>query len=71
MTPGRMATKAAWWLRANLPSSLSITDVTTQYAVLGLIGPKGRGILQQLTLSPLDQGSFPDDSAKVVSSCQH
>ena len=65
MTPGKMATKAAGWLRDHLPSSVSITDITTQYAVIGLMGPQSRDILQQLTLTAVNENSFPADSAKV------
>lgn len=66
MTPGRMVVKAEQWLREHLPSSLSIVDITTQYSVMAVVGPNGRQLLQQLTLSSLDQNSFPDNSAKVV-----
>ena len=65
MTPGRMVVKAEQWLRKHLPSSLSVIDITTQYSVMAVVGPKGRDILQQLTLTSLDQNSFPDNSAKV------
>ncbi len=44
------------WIRANAPEDGSVTveDVTSQYACFGLWGPKAREILQPLTPTPLD-----------------
>jgi 4-methylaminobutanoate oxidase (formaldehyde-forming) len=44
------------WLRAHAPDdgSVSVEDVTSQYACLGLWGPAARAILQPLTTTPLD-----------------
>jgi glycine cleavage system aminomethyltransferase T/glycine/D-amino acid oxidase-like deaminating enzyme len=44
------------WIRANAPEdgSVTVADVTSQYACFGLWGPKAREILQPLTPTPLD-----------------
>jgi 4-methylaminobutanoate oxidase (formaldehyde-forming) len=46
------------WLRAHAPDdgSVSVEDVTSQHACLGLWGPAARAILQPLTTTPLDFG---------------
>ena len=44
------------WIRAHAPEdgSVTVADVTSQYACFGLWGPKAREILQPLTPTPLD-----------------
>ena len=44
------------WLRSHAPDdgSLTVSDVTSQYACFGLWGPRAREILQPLTPTPLD-----------------
>src|SRR5919197_686092 len=46
----------AAWIRSNAPDdgSVSVEDVTSKYACLGLWGPRAREILQPLTTTPLD-----------------
>jgi 4-methylaminobutanoate oxidase (formaldehyde-forming) len=49
------------WLRQHAPDdgSVQITDVTSQYACLGVWGPAARAILQPLTRADLASESFP------------
>jgi len=44
------------WIREHMPDdgSVSVDDVTSSYACLGLWGPNAREILQPLTTTPLD-----------------
>ena len=44
------------WIRSHAPEdgSVTVADVTSQYACFGLWGPKAREILQPLTPTPLD-----------------
>jgi glycine cleavage system T protein len=42
------------WIRQHAPEDVAVEDVTSQYACLGLWGPKAREILQPLTMTPLD-----------------
>jgi glycine cleavage system aminomethyltransferase T/glycine/D-amino acid oxidase-like deaminating enzyme len=46
----------AAWIRSHAPDdgSVSVEDVTSKYACLGLWGPRAREILQPLTTAPLD-----------------
>ena len=53
------------WIRQHAPDdgSVSVRDVTSAYACLGIWGPGSRGILAQLTPDPLD---FPYMSAREL-----
>jgi 4-methylaminobutanoate oxidase (formaldehyde-forming) len=42
------------WIREHAPEDVAVDDVTSQYACLGLWGPRAREILQPLTTAPLD-----------------
>jgi glycine cleavage system aminomethyltransferase T/glycine/D-amino acid oxidase-like deaminating enzyme len=56
------------WLRQHVPddSSVHVTDVTSQYACLGLWGPEAREILQPLTTADLGNESFPYMTAREL-----
>ncbi len=49
------------WLRGRIPSDAHawLTDVTSAYAVLGVMGPASRDLLSSLTPSDLSNGAFP------------
>jgi 4-methylaminobutanoate oxidase (formaldehyde-forming) len=49
------------WIRQHAPEdgSVSVEDVTSRYACLGLWGPAAREILQPLTLADLSNEAFP------------
>jgi 4-methylaminobutanoate oxidase (formaldehyde-forming) len=42
------------WIRRHAPEGVTVDDVTSSYACLGLWGPRAREILQPLTTAPLD-----------------
>jgi 4-methylaminobutanoate oxidase (formaldehyde-forming) len=42
------------WIREHAPEDVAVDDVTSQYACLGLWGPRAGEILQPLTTAPLD-----------------
>jgi len=44
----------------------TITDVTSAYAVLGVMGPRSRELLSRLTLSNLDNNSFPFGTSQNI-----
>jgi 4-methylaminobutanoate oxidase (formaldehyde-forming) len=47
------------WLRQHAPDgSVSVSDVTSQYACYGIWGPNAREILQPLTTADLSNGAF-------------
>jgi 4-methylaminobutanoate oxidase (formaldehyde-forming) len=49
------------WIRQHAPDdgSARVTDVTSQYACLGLWGPRARQLLQPLTTTDLSNEAFP------------
>ncbi len=57
------------WIKRNLEPSwqVSLTDATTTYAVLGVMGPRSRDLLARLTASDLDNEAFPFGASQVVS----
>jgi glycine cleavage system T protein len=56
------------WLRLNMPEdgSVTIEDVGSSYACLGLWGPKARTILQKATRADLSNEAFPYMSARRI-----
>jgi 4-methylaminobutanoate oxidase (formaldehyde-forming) len=57
------------WLRLNMPEdgSVSIEDVGSSYACIGLWGPKARAILEKVTSDDVSNAGFPYMTAKRVS----
>ncbi len=51
------------WIRQHAPQGVAVADVTSQYACLGLWGPRSREILQPLTTTRLD---FPYLRARAL-----
>jgi 4-methylaminobutanoate oxidase (formaldehyde-forming) len=56
----------AWLRRAARGRDVTITDVTEQIAMLGLMGPKARMVLEQLTDSDLSNDGFPFGTAREI-----
>jgi 4-methylaminobutanoate oxidase (formaldehyde-forming) len=56
------------WIREHAPEdgSVRLADVTSQYACLGLWGPKAREILQPLTATDLSNETFPYMTAREL-----
>ncbi|MEM7017925.1 MAG: FAD-dependent oxidoreductase [Pseudomonadota bacterium] len=56
------------WLQRHLPEDAHVfaTDVTSGYAVLGLMGPKSRDLLSQLTPSDLSNEAFPFGTSQEI-----
>ena len=56
------------WITAHAPKdgSLSVEDVTSAYACIGLWGPQARDILQPLTLTDLGNKAFPFMTARQL-----
>jgi 4-methylaminobutanoate oxidase (formaldehyde-forming) len=56
------------WLREHAPDdgSVQLLDVTSQYACLGLWGPRARDVLQPLTTADLSGDAFPYMTAQDV-----
>ena len=56
------------WIRRHLPEGCDarVRDVTTAYAVLGVMGPRSRDLLERLTDADLGEGAFPFATSRVV-----
>ncbi|MEI9983410.1 MAG: FAD-dependent oxidoreductase [Aliidongia sp.] len=62
------ATHDADWIRRSIPEGCDATlvDVTSGFAVLALMGPKSRAILQALSPDNLNNQAFPFASAREI-----
>jgi 4-methylaminobutanoate oxidase (formaldehyde-forming) len=56
------------WIRRHIVESdrVALTDVTSSYAVLGVMGPKSRDLLSKLTPEDLSNESFPFGTGKEI-----
>ncbi|MEK9724767.1 MAG: FAD-dependent oxidoreductase [Rhodospirillaceae bacterium] len=56
------------WLRRNTPADARCvaTDVTSAYAVLAVMGPKARDVLQPLTPADLSNAAFPFGTSREI-----
>ncbi len=56
------------WIGRNIPTGMNaqIVDVTPAYAVLSLMGPKARAILQAATAHDVSNAAFPFASARII-----
>ena len=56
-----------WIMRhAGRGQHVSVTDVTTAYAVYGVMGPQSRELLQRLTRADLSDSAFPFSTSKQI-----
>ena len=55
-------------IRRNLPDGCDarVSDVTTQFAVLGVMGPRARDLLQPLTDADLSEEAFPFAGSRLI-----
>ncbi|MCH7865809.1 MAG: FAD-dependent oxidoreductase, partial [Proteobacteria bacterium] len=56
------------WLKRHIPDGADarLTDVTGDFAVLGVMGPKARDLLQGLTGADLSNGAFPYQTSREI-----
>ena len=68
VTGTAQATRDAAWINSNLPVSAHayLTDVTSAYAVIAVMGPRSRELLSRLTKTPLDNAAFPFGSLREI-----
>jgi len=68
VTPSTTTTRDMAWLRKNKPdgAAVSFIDVTAMEAVICVMGPKSRQLLEQVTPRALDNEAFPFGWAKEV-----
>jgi 4-methylaminobutanoate oxidase (formaldehyde-forming) len=68
VTGTAQATRDADWIRRNLPanSHATLTDITSAYAVIAVMGPRARELLARLTKAPLDNAAFPFGAIREI-----
>jgi 4-methylaminobutanoate oxidase (formaldehyde-forming) len=56
------------WIQRNVPDDCNarVRDVTTAYAVLGVMGPRARDLLQSLTDADLGEEAFPFATSREI-----
>lgn len=69
VTGTAQATRDAHWIKRNCPSTscVTVTDVTSAFAVLGLMGPHSRQVLSRVTNVSLDNAAFPFGTLREIS----
>ncbi|MBN8955928.1 MAG: FAD-dependent oxidoreductase [Rhizobiales bacterium] len=68
VTGTAQATRDADWINRNMPDDAraTLTDVTSAYAVIALMGPRARDILAKLTNAPLGNEAFPFGAIRPI-----
>jgi 4-methylaminobutanoate oxidase (formaldehyde-forming) len=67
VTIAAAATHDADWIRRGLGAArVTLTDVTSAFAVLGVMGPRSRELLARVTGTDLSQAAFPFGTAREI-----
>ncbi len=68
VTGTAQATRDAAWINRNLPAAAHafLTDVTSAYAVIAVMGPRSRDLMQRLTKAALDNAGFPFGAVREI-----
>jgi 4-methylaminobutanoate oxidase (formaldehyde-forming) len=66
VAPTLAQTRTAAWLTEHLPADATVTDVTSGFAVLAVMGPRSRELLQRLTEEDLGNDAFPFGTAREI-----
>jgi glycine cleavage system T protein len=67
VTVAAAATHDADWIRRGIAdSNVTLTDVTSAFTVLGIMGPRSRDLLSRLTDADLSNASFPFGAARDI-----
>ncbi len=68
VTAAATQTRDFHWLRSHIPSGAHAlaTDVTSGCAVLGIMGPRSRDLLQHLTDADLSNAAFPFGTSREI-----
>ncbi len=68
MTSAATGLRDLTWLQRNLPdtANVSVTDVTSAFAVIGLMGPNSRPLLESLVEADLSNTGFPFGTAREI-----
>jgi len=68
VTSAALAVRDFDWIRRHTPpdARVALTDVTSAYVVLGLMGPRSRELLRRLTDADLENEAFPFGTAREI-----
>ena len=68
VTAGASQIRDLAWLHKNIPDDahVTVTDVTSGYAVLSVMGPESRNLLSKLTPDDLSNEAFPFGNAQEI-----
>jgi glycine cleavage system T protein len=68
LTGTAQATRDAHWFRRHIPAKAqaALTDVTSAYAVLAVMGPNSRSLLSRATRASLDDAAFPFGAIREI-----
>ena len=68
ITAGASQTRDLAWLHKNIPDKahVTVTDVTSGYAVLSVMGPESRNLLSKLTPANLSNEAFPFGTGQEI-----
>jgi 4-methylaminobutanoate oxidase (formaldehyde-forming) len=68
LTGTAQATRDAHWIRRHIPDSARsvLTDVTSAYAVLAVMGPNARALLSRVSRAVLDDTEFPFGATREI-----
>jgi glycine cleavage system T protein len=68
VTSAASQTRDLAWLKRNIPDEarVAVFDATSAYAVLGVMGPRSRALLQSLTDDDLSNGAFPFATSREI-----
>jgi pyruvate dehydrogenase phosphatase regulatory subunit len=69
--PTAQQTRSYAWIKDHLPEdgSVVLSDVTSMYTAINVIGPKAQELLSELTDAPLGKQDFHHMTCKVMMSC--
>ncbi|MEA2934780.1 MAG: hypothetical protein QOD74_1426 [Variibacter sp.] len=68
ITGTAQTTRDADWITRNMPDGAraTLTDVTSAYAVIALMGPRSRELLTRVARTPLDNPAFPFGAVREI-----
>ena len=68
VTSAACQTRDLAWLKRNIPAEAraAVFDATSAYAVLGVMGPRSRALLQSLTDDDLSNAAFPFAASREI-----
>jgi 4-methylaminobutanoate oxidase (formaldehyde-forming) len=68
VTAAATARRDLLWLKKHIPAEArtSVEDITSAYAVLGVMGPNSRALLQKLTSADLSNAAFPFGTSREI-----